>query len=164
MNLSSSKALDSMKFKINNIEFECNRRLIREFKVTYNKVKEQSGSHLFSVPESKWKYAVEHYFKGTNNNFIIMEDIGDDVDVLSVPDYIYRVLISMFKHYPTLINGKDTIFQLYPSSESEWYVTAFVGMMNEIHSCESISDFWHRISTDEQIMDSATSLLFEIEL
>ena len=164
MNLSNSKELHSMKFKINDIKFECNCRLIREFKVTYNKAKEHSGRNIFSVPETKWNYVVEHYFEGTDNNFIIMEDIGDDVDVLSVPDYIYRVLISMFKHCPALINGKDTIFWLYPNSDREWYVATFVGIMNERDSCESISDFWRRISTDENILDSAKNLLFEIEL
>jgi len=164
MNLSSSKELDSMKFKINDIKFECNLRLIREFKVTYSKLKEHSGSNTFSVPESKWNYVVEHYFQGTDNNYIIIEDIGDDADVLSVPDYIYRVLTSMFKHFPTLINGKDTIFQLFPSSNDEWYVSTFVGIMDEIHFCESISDFWHRISTDEDILNSAKNLLFKVEL
>lgn len=163
MNL-SSKSLHSMQFKINDIKFEFNCRLIREFKVTYNKAKEHSGRNIFSVPETKWSYLVEHYFEGTDNNFIITEDIGDDADVLSVPDYIYRVLISMFKNNPALINGKDTIFWLYPNSDREWYVATFVGIMNERDSCESISDFWRRISTDEHILDSAKNLLFEIEL
>lgn len=163
--LSHDRALNSMDFSINNIQFEYKLRLIKEFKTTYARLKEVSGNNNFRVTETTWNCIVEHYFSGTNNNYIIIEDMGADVDMLSVPDYLHRVLISMFKQFPTLINGKDTIFQLFPSSDKEWCVATYSGIMRERYDGEvTIDSFWRRISSDEDILASAKNLLFEVEL